>query len=186
MFKRERFLLRIWEMLRFLPGLILIWYFAGIFFLLNAFVWSSLYSRILYYSIRQSGISCNCGNTAIAVYKLTSIIIYRICGIKHSNVPHLRYIKIEEYFYTAAIAVQIKTKWQHIPQLRYMEIDVNFMKCLNSSKMHSFRKNSNTKDRTVQFFSADRIFWKWFSFNLKYFSSCESLVRLPTKAWRVN
>ena len=52
--------------------------------------------------------------------------------------------------------------------------------------MHSFRKNFITKNFTVQFFSVDRIFWKWFSFNLKYFSSCDSLVELPTRALRVN
>ena len=42
-------------------------------------------------------------------------------------------MKIEEHFYTA-FAAYIKTTWRHIPQLRYMEIDVNVMKCLNSSE----------------------------------------------------
>ena len=53
--------------------------------------------------------------------------------------------------------------------------------------IHSFRKNFITKDCTVQFFFPPIGFFENdFPSILKYFSSCDSFVRLPTRALRVD
>ena len=102
--------------------------------------------------------------------------LYLKCGIwklKNIFIPQLRYKQ--------------KTKWRYIPQLRYMENWRQFYEVFGFFCIYiASEKTLLLKIAQYNFFSVDRIFWKWFPFNMKYFSSCDSLVQLPTRALRVN